>query len=92
MSSAMSCDEIRTLLILYPYGELSFDEEERVEFHLKNCVACQDERAALAAVRSAADDAAVEPGLELLSSCRQDLRRQVATIAGTSRDLPFWRR
>ena len=70
MNSNLSCDEIRPLLVLYPYGELSFDEEESVDLHLKSCDACQEERAALAALHATADEAAVEPSLELLSACR----------------------
>lgn len=88
----MSCDEIRPLLVLYPYGELSFDEEELVDAHLKSCPACQQERASLAAFHSSADDAVVEPSLELLSACRQDLHKQVAAIAGPTGSQPFWRR
>ncbi len=92
MNSNLSCDEIRPLLVLYPYGELSFDEEESVDLHLKSCDACQEERAALAALHATADEAAVEPSLELLSACRQDLRKQVAVIAGAAPSQPFWRR
>ena len=92
MNSNLSCDEIRPLLVLYPYGELSFDEEESVDLHLKSCAACQAERAALATLHATADDAAVEPSLELLSACRQDLRKQVSVIAGAAPSQPFWRR
>lgn len=92
MNSNLPCDEIRPLLVLYPYGELSFDEEESVDLHLKSCSACQDERAALATLHASADEAAVEPSLELLSACRQDLRKQVAVIAGAAPSQPFWRR
>ena len=30
----MSCTEIHDLLVLYAYGELSFDQEEGVDAHL----------------------------------------------------------
>jgi hypothetical protein len=88
----MSCTEIRDLLVLYVYGELSFDEEESVDAHLAGCAACRLERAALASIHSAADEVAAEPSLELLSACRQDLRKQVAAIAAASDAQPFWRK
>ena len=88
----MSCDEIRALLVLYPYGELSFDEEEAVDLHLKDCPACEKERVQLSAIHTAADEAVVEPSLELLSACRQDLRKQVAVISGAAQNQSLWRR
>lgn len=88
----MSCDEIRDLLILYPYGELTFDQEEAVDAHLSGCPACRTEQASLASLHSAADDNAVTPSLELLAACRKDLRTQVAVMAKVSSSGPFWRR
>jgi anti-sigma factor RsiW len=88
----MSCDETRELLALYPYGELSFDQEEAVDAHCQTCAACEEERAALARLHAAFDDAAETPSLELLSACRQDLRKQVTAIAAAGAAQPFWRR
>lgn len=88
----MSCDEIRDLLVLYAYGELTFDQEESVDAHLAGCEACKLEQAALAELHAAADDQAVAPSLELLSACRQELRAQVAVMAKVSTSEPFWRR
>lgn len=88
----MSCDEIRALLVLYPYGELSFDEEEMVDAHSKACPACERERNALRALHAVVDDTAMEPSYDLLSACRQDLRKQVAVMEGASNARPFWRR
>lgn len=88
----MSCTEIRDLLVLYAYGELTFDQEEGVDVHLTGCPACRCQRAALAAVHDTADDTAIEPSFELLSACRQDLRKQVAYIAAASDSQPFWRK
>ena len=86
----MSCDEIRDLLVLYAYGELTFDQEENVDAHLTACPVCRRQRAGLATLHNTADDAAIEPSFDLLSACRQDLRKQVAVIAaGTP---PFWRK
>ena len=88
----MSCDEIRDLLVLYAYGELTFDQEENVDAHLTACAVCRRQRAALATLHNTADDAAIEPSFDLLSACRQDLRRQVAVIAAASGTRPFWRK
>ncbi len=88
----MSCEETRELLALYPYGELSFDQEEAVDAHCLSCAPCEQERAALTRLHLALDDAAEAPSLELLSACRQDLRHQVAAIARASSAQPFWRR
>lgn len=85
----LSCDEARELLVLEPYGELTFDQEEAVETHVAACSDCRAERTALAAMRQALDDEAAEPSLELLSACRQDLRKQLA--AETSASRSFWR-
>ncbi|HEU0122550.1 MAG TPA: HEAT repeat domain-containing protein [Bryobacteraceae bacterium] len=88
----MSCEEIRALLVLYPYGELSFDEEEAVDAHLRLCAGCEQERGALAKLHSAFGEAESEPSLELLSACRRDLRKQVAVMAEASGSRPFWRK
>ncbi|MFN0103781.1 MAG: zf-HC2 domain-containing protein [Bryobacteraceae bacterium] len=87
----MSCTEIRDLLVLYAYGELTFDQEESVDAHLSVCPGCRQEGAALAKLHSAVDEAAVEPSFDLLSASRQELRRQVAVIAAASNSQPFWR-
>lgn len=88
----MSCDEIRDLLVLYAYGELTFDQEESVDAHLAECSGCCEEQAALAHLHTALDENAVAPSLELLSACRQDLHAQVAVMAKVSNDEPFWRK
>ena len=88
----MSCDEIRDLLVLYSYGELTFDQEETVDAHLTACPACKKQQAALSILHSAVDETAIEPSFELLSACRQDLRKQVAAIVAASNSQPFWRK
>ena len=37
----MTCTEARDQFALMLYGELSFDEEERVESHLDTCSECR---------------------------------------------------
>ena len=39
----MTCDSILKLIPLYYYGELTPDEEERVEEHTHGCPACTGE-------------------------------------------------
>ena len=37
----MKCDDAGKLIPLFAYGDLSFDEEERLEQHLDDCTACR---------------------------------------------------
>ena len=92
MNTNLKCEDCRELLILEAYGELSFDQEEAVEAHVTACRDCREERAGLVRLHAAADEAAVTPSLELLSACRQDLRREVAAMASASKSVLFWRR
>ena len=39
----MKCEEAARMLPLYLYGELGFDEEERLELHLDGCAMCHGE-------------------------------------------------
>ncbi len=74
MSNSLHCADARMLFALLLYGELSFDEEERVDAHLDGCADC---RAALERERSlhaAFDGVAVEPAASLLRECRSELR------------------
>ena len=67
------CETIRGQLAMLLYGELSFDEEERVETHLEGCADC---RAALERERellAAFDGVGVEPSPTLLRQSRDML-------------------
>ena len=44
----MTCDSVSKLIPLYFYGELTPDEEDRVEQHLDACAACSREMDAAA--------------------------------------------
>jgi hypothetical protein len=72
-----TCEELRKQLPMLLYGELAFDEEERVEKHLENCSDCraalESERALLAAF----DQVAVEPSPALLRQSREKLFAQL---------------
>ena len=51
----MTCDSVSKLIPLYFYGELSPDEEDRVEQHLDGCAACSREMDRQRAMCSAVD-------------------------------------
>jgi hypothetical protein len=75
----MTCDSILKLIPLYFYGELTPDEEERVEEHTHNCPACTRELACQQTLAAALDRRRLEPSPVLLDDCRSDL---LAAIQG----------
>jgi len=75
----MSCDSVLKLLPLYYYGELTPDEEERVEEHTHECPACTLELAQQRALAAALDRRTIEAAPALLEDCRSDL---MAAIQG----------
>ena len=80
----MNCDEAVRQIPSYGYGELSPEVEERLESHLVDCLACQDELARYRAFLDILDerDDVTEPAL--LTTCRADLRRQLSAQAERS--------
>jgi hypothetical protein len=87
MNHAMTCAEVRSQLWLLQYGELTFDQEERVESHLDGCADC---RAALEREKelfTAFDGVAVEPSASLLRECRAELAARIQSGA-TDRVFP----
>jgi hypothetical protein len=75
----MNCDSITTLIPLYYYGELTPDEEERVEEHIHQCAACAREIEQQRALAAALDRRQAVPPPLLLEDCRADL---LAAIQG----------
>ena len=73
----MTCDSVSKLIPVYFYGELTADEEDRIEQHLDGCAACSREMDQQRAMAAAFDSrqAAVPP--HLLESCRADLMAAV---------------
>ncbi|MFZ5926023.1 MAG: HEAT repeat domain-containing protein [Acidobacteriota bacterium] len=69
----MNCQEVRDLIPLYLYGELSFDEEERVEQHLASCAACAAERTRCEKLTLLLGQGEAGVSAELLARCRCDL-------------------
>ncbi len=75
----MNCDSILKLLPLYYYGELTPDEEERVEEHAHGCPVCTRELAQQRALAAALDRRKLVAAPTLLEDCRSDL---MAAIQG----------
>jgi hypothetical protein len=74
----MKCEEAKKTLPLFLYGELSFEEEERLELHIDECAGC---RIALERERSlfqSLDAAELAPSQDLLDHCRADLHARLA--------------
>ena len=81
----MKCEEAVRDLPLLAWGELSFDEEERLEQHLEACAGCRREYERVQALQSAIDrdELDVPPGL--LADCRRSLRVNLAAMADQRR-------
>ena len=69
----MNCAAARDQFALLLYGELSFDEEERVESHLDACAECRAALEREKALHAALDAVEVRPSPALLDRCREDL-------------------
>ncbi|MBV9401154.1 MAG: HEAT repeat domain-containing protein [Bryobacterales bacterium] len=69
----MTCADARSQFWLLEYGELSFDEEERVETHLDACADCRAAFEREKEVYAAFNTAAAEPPPSLLRQCRAEL-------------------
>ena len=82
----MTCDSILKLIPLYYYGELTPDEEERVEEHTHGCPACSREVARQRALAAALDRRQVTAPPILLDDCRSDL--MAAVQGGAPRVAP----
>jgi len=75
----MSCDSISRLIPLYYYGELSPEEEERVEEHTHECGECAQQMERQRTLAAALDRRNLTPPPYLLENCRADL---MAAIQG----------
>ena len=76
----MKCEEVRTSLALFLYGELSFEEEERVEAHVDECDACRAALGREKALFQSLDAAEITPSQQLLDECRATLRERLAHV------------
>jgi putative zinc finger protein/HEAT repeat protein len=82
----MTCDSVSKLIPLYFYGELTPDEEDRLEQHLDGCAACTRETDHQRALAAALDTRQATVPPSLLDDCRADL--MAAIHGGAPRALP----
>jgi len=75
----MTCDSVAKLIPLYSYGELSSEEEDRLEQHLHECAGCAREMERQRTLAAALDRRQAEIPPRLLRDCRADL---MAAIQG----------
>lgn len=90
----MSCEDVSRQLVLFAYGELSFEEEEAVEQHLGCCESCRIELKRLRAMLEAVDDFESPLPVGILAENRRELHRRIqeeAAKRSTHRKLG-WRR
>jgi anti-sigma factor RsiW len=80
-----TCDDIRKQLPMLLYGELCFDDEERVEKHLEDCAACRTSLERERELLAAFDQVAVEPSPTLLHQSRQKLFAQLQSESAPAR-------
>ena len=84
------CRNIREQFALLLYGELSFDEEERIESHLDGCADCRVALERQKALHDAVDAAGVTPSPALLSRCREDLAELLPREKPFSGGASWW--
>ena len=81
----MTCESARQQIVLFTYGELSFDEEELLEQHLDGCPACRAERERLSAMGALLEQSELEVPASLAARCRRDLSEAVRAERAQSR-------
>jgi anti-sigma factor RsiW len=91
----MTCAQVREQLTLFVYGELGFEEEERIEEHLANCPDCREALERERTWHLALDGAALTPPPRLLAECRATLFAKLDRAGpwrgpSFSRLLPRW--
>lgn len=85
------CNWARERLAMLLYGELSFDDEEKVESHLDQCGECRAALQREKAMHDAVDAIEIEPSPSLLRTCRENLRAHLMEAAPPRR-APWWDR
>jgi len=86
----MSCEQVKTRLSLYLYGELSFDEEEALEQHLDVCEDCRRALDSEKNWHSAVNLREAEAAPELLVECRKRLEHRLAVESGSLKPASRW--
>ena len=86
----MNCETARRSFSLLLYGELAFDDEERVYLHLDSCESCRAELERERKFQTVCDSGEVEPPAELLLESRQALRRRLLAARRERAQHSFW--
>jgi HEAT repeats/Putative zinc-finger len=73
----MKCEEARDAMPLFLYGELPFEDEEKVELHIDECAECRTALGKQQALFQAIDAGRMVPSEELLEDCRAELRERL---------------
>jgi hypothetical protein len=73
----LTCPAAREQFAMLLYGELGFDDEERVESHLDACSECRGALQREKVVHAAFDGIEITPAPSLLRECREDLRARL---------------
>jgi hypothetical protein len=81
------CELTSKQLSLLLYGELSFDEEERVQQHLEVCGVCRGRLEQERLWHCRVDECELEPSQQLLDQCRRRLRLSVAAAQDQPRSF-----
>src|SRR4051794_15278523 len=84
------CEAVREQLSLYLYGELSFDEEERVDAHLDTCDPCTKALASTREMHASFDGIAVEPSAALLRASREGLWQALKNESAPHKSIRSW--
>jgi HEAT repeats/Putative zinc-finger len=90
MNRDMTCEEARSQFWLLEYGELSFDEEERIETHLDGCGECRGARERDKEIHAGFDSLAVEPPASFLRECRAELEARLRLELPPRAAKPGW--
>jgi hypothetical protein len=85
----LNCAAARNQFALLLYGELSFDEEERVDSHLDVCAECRAAFEREKVLQAAMDAVEVRPSPALLNRCREDLS-ELLSSARRADSKPGW--
>lgn len=81
----MTCEDARTALPFLLYGELEFDDEDRIHEHLDACDSCRLELQREQALHAALDEREVEVSPFLLRRCRQQLGQRIVAESESRR-------
>jgi Putative zinc-finger len=88
----MTCQQVQVNLSLYLYGELAFSQEEELEQHLSECALCKRALEREKAWHSTLNAEHVDVPLELLSTCRSQLKAALPSSRSNSeKRSSFWR-